>query len=64
VFFSGSTENRTRLYRIAISLHLEELSEMFEILVDLNGDWRFVRFQKELNIKAFLVKRKMIIFEL
>jgi hypothetical protein len=64
VFFSGSTENRTRLYRMAVSLHLEELSEMFEILVDLNGDWTFVRFQKGLNIKAFLIKRKMIKFEL
>ena len=64
VFFSGSTGNRTRLYRIAVSLHFEELSEMFEILVDLNGDWKFVRFQKGLNIKAFLIKRKMIKFEL
>ncbi|MCS3795707.1 hypothetical protein [Niastella sp. OAS944] len=59
VFFAGSTAHRTRLYRIAISLHLEELSEMFDILADVNGDWEFVRFRKGLNVKAFLVKRKI-----
>lgn len=63
VFFKGSTEHRTRLYRMAVSLHLEELSEMFEILADLNGDWEFVRFRKGLNIKAFLIKRKIIKFD-
>ena len=31
IFFQGSTEQRTRLYRIAISLNLEELSEMFDM---------------------------------
>jgi hypothetical protein len=64
VYFRGSTENRTRLYRMAISLHLEELAEMFEILADLNGDWVFIRFQKGLNVKAFLIKRKLIKFEI
>jgi hypothetical protein len=62
VYFRGSTENRTRLYRIAITLHLEELREMFEIMADLNGDLEFIQFEKGLNIKAFLVKRKFIKF--
>ncbi|WP_439330555.1 DUF6934 family protein [Niastella populi] len=64
IFFAGSTEHRTRLYRMAISLHLEELSETFDILADLNGNWEFVPFHKELNVKAFLVKRKLIKFEI
>lgn len=64
LYFRGSTEERTRLYRIAVGLHLEELAEKFEILVDLNGDWNFVRFQKGLNVKAFLVKRKIIKFDI
>jgi hypothetical protein len=63
IYFEGSTEHRTRLYRMAVSLHLEELSEMFEILADLNGNWEFVRFQKGLNIKAFLIRRKSIKFD-
>jgi hypothetical protein len=64
IYFRGSTEQRTRLYRMAVSIHLEELCEMFEILADINGDWQFVRFRKGLNIKAFLVKRKFIKFDI
>lgn len=63
VYFRGSTEQRTRLYRMVVSIHLEELNEDFEILADLNGDWQFVRYQKGLNIKAFLIKRKFIKFD-
>jgi uncharacterized protein DUF6934 len=58
IFFAGSTAHRTRLYRMAISLHMEELSEMFVILADINGDWEFIPFQKGLDVKGFLVKRK------
>ncbi len=64
LYFKGSTENRTRLYRMAVSLHLEELSEKFEILADPNGDLEFVRFQKGLNVNAFLIKRKFIKFDI
>lgn len=64
VIFKGSTEHRTRLYRMAIGLHLEELSSMFEIYVDTSGEWDLVPFQKGLNVKAFLVKRKFIKFEI
>jgi hypothetical protein len=58
VIFKGSTEHRTRLYRMAIGLNLEELCAIFEIYVDTNGEWDFVPFQKGLNVKAFLIKRK------
>jgi len=62
LYFTGSTEQRTRLYRMAVSLNLEELSEVFEIFAEIEGQDEFVRFQKGLNIKAFLVKRKFIKF--
>jgi hypothetical protein len=62
IFFQGSTEQRTRLYRIAVSLNLEELSEIFEIYADITGNLDLVRFQKGLDIKAFVIKRKIIRF--
>ena len=62
IYFTGSTAHRTRLYRMAVSLHLEELSTKFEIFSEIEGQEEFVRFQKGLNIKAFLVKRKFIKF--
>lgn len=63
IFFEGSTAHRTRLYRMAITLHLEELSKMFEILADASGRGEFALFQKGLSVKAFLVKRKFIKFD-
>lgn len=63
VYFTGNTDQRTRLYRMAVSLHLEELSTFFEIFAEINEKEEFVRFQKGLNINAFLVKRKFIKFE-
>ena len=64
VIFRGSTEQRTRLYRMAISLYFEELSEIFEIYADVSGDLKFVWFRKGLIVKAFLIKRKFIKFEI
>jgi hypothetical protein len=60
VYFRGSTEHRTRLYRMAIGLNLEELSVRFEIYVDISGELDFVPFQKGLNVKAFLIKRNLL----
>jgi hypothetical protein len=62
IYFKGSTEQRTRLYRIAVSLNLEELSEMFEIYADVTGSLDLITFQKGLVIKAFVIKRKVIKF--
>ena len=62
IYFRGSTEHRTRLYRIVVSLNLEELSEIFEIYADITGDYDLVIFQKGVNIKAFVIKRKIIKF--
>lgn len=62
VYFTGSTDQRTRLYRIAVSLHLEELVTFFEIFAGVDGQEEFMRFSKGLNINAFVVKRKFIKF--
>lgn len=60
IYFRGSTKERTRLYRIAIGLNLEELSRIFEIYAEIEEDDRFIPFRKNMEIEAFLVKRKAL----
>jgi hypothetical protein len=56
ILFRGSTKERTRLYRMAIGLNLEELAEKFDIYgLTQTG---IVRFYKNMEINAFLIKRK------
>ena len=57
VFFRGSTAERTRLYRMAISINLEELSGRYNI----NGvlpDGGYVNFQKNLFYEGFVISKK------
>jgi hypothetical protein len=56
VVATGSTQSRTRLYRIGISNHLEEIEQDFVILGYENNVWE--RFVKDQNYSAFLIKRK------
>ncbi len=56
VYIEGSTESRTRLYRMAISIYFEEMAPYFRIFGYLDKDW--VTFKKEQNYTAFLIKRK------
>ncbi|HVU83226.1 MAG TPA: hypothetical protein VHC50_00205 [Puia sp.] len=56
IFFKGSTEERTRLYRMAIGFHLDELSSLYEIWA--YKDEQLVSFSKNLKPNAFLIKRK------
>lgn len=60
IYFSGSTPERTRLYRMAISVNLEELSEKFEILGILQDAQGYITipFQKKFNYFGFLAKKK------
>jgi hypothetical protein len=57
VYFTGSTPARNRLYRIAITINLEELSKIFSIwgLLEHNN---FEPFEKHRTYTAFLAKRK------
>jgi hypothetical protein len=56
IYFRGSTTDRTRLYRMAIGLHLGELSSSYEIWALIDG--RLELFSKDLKTNAFLIKRK------
>jgi hypothetical protein len=58
IVFRGSTEERTRLYRMAVGINLEELSAKFEIYA-YDGE-NVIPFAKNMKINAFLVKRKNI----
>lgn len=57
VYFRGSTQERTRLYRMAIGLNIEELELKFDIHVEQKGD-RIVPFQRNVEVFALLIKKK------
>lgn len=56
VFATGSTKARTRLYRIGISHHLQEIQEDFAVFGFIDGSWH--PFEKQQEFDAFLVTRK------
>lgn len=60
IYFCGSTKERTRLYRMAVSINQEELSEKFEIFAEVDDSTEFLPFQKNMHISAFLIKRKIV----
>lgn len=56
VFIEGSTDSRTRLYQIAISIYFEELTTHFHIFGYFDNKW--IEFKKNQNYTAFLIKKK------
>lgn len=56
VFAEGSTEARTRLYRMGISKYFEKVTEDFFILGQIDSAWE--PFIIGRNYEAFVVKRK------
>lgn len=56
ILFKGSTKERTRLYRMAIGINLDELTQKFDIY-GLTQSGMSV-FYKNMEIIAFLIKRK------
>ena len=56
VLAKGNTPARTRLYQIAISNNLEDISKYFKILGLKNSVWE--TFVKNQNYDAFLITRK------
>jgi hypothetical protein len=60
IFFTGSTPQRTRLYRMAITLNLDELSTDFQIFGILKDIDTFIQvpFQKESDYFGFMIRRK------
>ncbi|MFT3824682.1 MAG: hypothetical protein QM731_12205 [Chitinophagaceae bacterium] len=57
VFFTGSTKERTRLYRMAINLNFQELSLSFNIYGILESS-ETEPFKASQNYKGFLIHRK------
>lgn len=57
VFFTGSTKERTRLYRMAITINYEVLSTDYEIW-GLKDEGLFEPFVKRRQYAGFLIKRK------
>nr|WP_157963329.1 hypothetical protein [Algoriphagus litoralis] len=61
VFFTGSTTERTRLYRMALSLNFDELRNDFEIFgVNFTENQSTVEpFEKGKQYDGFIIKRKV-----
>jgi hypothetical protein len=58
IYFIASTDARTRLYRMVIGLHWEELSAKYFIFADADSEDEWVLFQKDMEITAFSIVRK------
>jgi hypothetical protein len=55
VYATGSTETRTRLYRIGITKYYEEAKKDFDIYGLYENQW--IVFEKGINFDAFLIRR-------
>jgi len=62
IYFCGTTPARTRLYRMVIGLHLEELTERFEIFAEVDGSEDYVPFEKNMILDGFLIRRRITLF--
>ena len=62
IFFCGTTTERTRLYRMALTVNLEELKKDFHIYGVLKGIDSFekVSFKKGVDYFGFMVTRKKV----
>jgi hypothetical protein len=58
IIFSGSTMERTRLYRMAIGLNLVELSLKFHIYGQIGEE--LLPFYKNMPAIAFVIKKKIV----
>lgn len=56
IHITGSTNSRTRLYRMGIIKYLIEIQKDFEVYGELENDWE--EFETGKQYTAFLVKRK------
>jgi hypothetical protein len=56
IYLTGSSLARTRLYRMAITVYYDELSELFDFYGLIDTDW--FEFEKNVTYDAFLLTRK------
>ena len=59
IFFTGSTDERTRLYRMALTINFEELKNDFDIygVHLIRGSFHAETFEKGKVYSGFLIKR-------
>jgi hypothetical protein len=55
VYIAGSTEVRTRLYRMGITRHLSSIEMDFKVEGLLDGEWQ--AFKKDTPYEAFLITK-------
>ena len=62
IFFCGTTKERTRLYRMALTINLEELKKDFYIYGVLKGidTFELLPFSKGVDYFGFIIKRKKV----
>ena len=59
IYATGSTDARTRLYRIGITNNLDEILKDFEVFGEVCGQsGTFQEFRKSVKYQGFLVKRR------
>ena len=56
VYVSGSTESRTRLYRMGISKYFSEVKDNFDIFGELESGWEY--FNTNTDYEAFIIRKK------
>lgn len=58
IYFTGSTEERTRLYRMVINNNIQEFELKYDILVE--QEHSFVPFKPNIEAIGFLIKKKKV----
>lgn len=58
IYFKGSTEERTRIYRMAVGLNLEELSLKFDIYAEQSDG--IIEFRRNIDAQGILVRKKIV----
>ena len=56
VYATGSTNTRTRLYRMGINKYLDIVNEDFDIMGEIQNEWEW--YEKGKDYQAFAVHRK------
>lgn len=56
VYFTGSTGERTRLYRMVVSINFDELKDKFDIFAIIEGE--VLPFRKNMHLDGILVRIK------
>jgi hypothetical protein len=56
VYVSGSSESRTRLYRMGISKYFSEVKDNFDIFGELESGWEYFNTNKD--YEAFIIRKK------